>query len=200
MYIVKTSRVPGPGKRTKVAILRLEEGFTEDDVKRIDVRDRAVKEVTDVDIVGPEDQGVTIARFEQSAMALNEPSDQPSGPLFGGDAVCCTKCGGVGSIPAFDHKANGVCFRCNGTGAVSIQLFRQRLLTVRQRLVNDKDQIRLDWIHRSTFEQWASMTDAQFTIALDWWREFIGKIAPLPQPLLDRETRILNATAAKLYF
>ncbi len=39
----------------------------------------------------------------------------------------CPKCGGTGDIPAFSGIANGVCFRCAGTGKIAYRASQRKV-------------------------------------------------------------------------
>lgn len=44
------------------------------------------------------------------------PDDSERGAAHGAESMPCRKCGGAGRLKEYEHNADGVCFRCDGSG------------------------------------------------------------------------------------
>lgn len=69
--------------------------------------------------------------------------------------VECPKCIGNKKINAFNHIASGVCFQCNGSGAIKIDS------TFRNVAATATEKKQLAWIVNATAAQWGKLTFAQ---------------------------------------
>ena len=68
------------------------------------------------------------------------------------ETVKCPKCDGVGSIGAFSHIANGVCFCCGGNKTVVIN--RDELVAQ----LSSDTRIKAEWVLKSTESSYAGLS------------------------------------------
>lgn len=89
----------------------------------------------------------------------------------------CDKCGGTGHIDAFRGIANGVCFRCNGTGKVAYRASKAKVAPLTPYLAGVIEKIKTADLSALSFEELSKLrTDAHWPTPhcpnlLEIWRE-----------------------------
>lgn len=78
------------------------------------------------------------------------------------EQVTCPKCDGVGSLSAFGHVANGVCFCCKGKKVVTVD--KQKLIDK----IRPENQKKAEWILASTEASYVGLSFAKLSAIRDF--------------------------------
>lgn len=84
--------------------------------------------------------------------------------------ITCPKCDGLGTIAAFGHYAQGVCFGCNGAGTLKVDL------EAKKAALTPYCRERCEFILKATEETWDGLSYARLAKARDFAHSY--RMAP----------------------